>query len=81
MDVDVVVVTAIDPLAEFEPITLPSPAEIPPMFIPKPLVSIPINTFDGPVAVGTAETEILATVFPVITDAGMALVVVNNIPW
>ena len=30
---------------------------------------------------GTADTDILAIVFPVITEAGIALVVVSNIPW
>jgi hypothetical protein len=77
---DVVVVIAIDPLTVFEPIMFPFPGNGPPILIPEPLVSIPINTFADAATVGTAATDISVIVFPVITEPGKAPVVVNNIP-
>ena len=79
--VDVVeVLIIIDPLFALEPIIFPSDDELPPMFIPEPFVSIPVKTFKL-ADVGTEETVIAATVFTLISEAGVALVVVNNIPW
>ncbi len=81
VDVLVVVVMATEPLAVFEPMVFPSPDKIPPILIPEPLVSIPIKTLADEAAVGTAETDMLAMVFPVIRETGKALAVVNKIPW
>ena len=77
---DDAVVTAIDPLLPAEPIVFPSPEELPPIVIPEPFVSIPIKASE-PAAVGTEETDIAAITFPLMLEAGVALVVVNNIPW
>ena len=77
----VVVVTVMDPLSVFDPIIFPSPVTIPPMFMPEPLVSIPIKTFAAVDEVGTAETDMEAIVLVSISETGIALVVVNNIPW
>ena len=75
----VVVVTAIEPLAVLDPTTLPSAVKRPPMFVAKPLVSMPIKTLDVP-ASGTDDTAILAILFPLIMETGVAAVVVVNIP-
>ena len=75
------VVTEIDPLVVFVPIMFPSPVLLPPMFMPEPLVSNPIKTLAAVVEVGTADTEMPATVLPFILDAGVALLVVSNMPW
>ena len=74
------VVIIIEPLLPAEPIRLPSPAVLPPMFIPVPFVSMPVNAIE-PADVGIEETDMAATVLPLIFETGKALVVVNNIPW
>ena len=79
--VDVVeVVMMMDPLLLFDPMVFPSPASVPPIYIPDPLVCIPVKTAEL-AAVGTEETEIEAIVLPRIYDAGEELLVVNKMPW
>ena len=74
------VLTTILALPVTAPMVLPSAGLIPPIFIPAPLVSIPVNTGE-PAAEGTEETEIPAIVLPLIFDSGEALPVLNKIPW
>ena len=76
----VAVIMLIAPLLLTLPTTLPSPAMAPPIFMPSPLVSMPVNTRE-PGAVGLEETDMPAMVFPLMLDAGVPLVVVNKIPW
>ncbi len=77
----VLVVILIEPATVVEPIVFSSPASVPPTVIPEPRVSIPKNTGCITVALfGEAVTLIAATVFPLITDAGVALDVVRLIP-
>ena len=76
--VDVVII--IEPLLPDEPILLPSPGTLPPIFIPAPFVSIPVNAME-PANVGIEERDMAATVLPLIFETGEAPVVVNNIPW
>jgi hypothetical protein len=79
--VDVVaVVTITEPLLAAVPTWFPSPSTLPPIFIPEPLVSIPIKAFEL-AAVGAEERDMPATVLPLIFETGKALFVVNKIPW
>lgn len=80
VDEVVAVLTIIELLVAEAPMIFPSPAKLPPMLIPDPLVSMPVNTLDA-AAVGIAVIEIAATVFPLMVDGGEALEVVNEIPW
>ena len=72
-----VVVIVIELLTVVEPTRFPSPANGPPILIPDPNVSIPMNTLDALDAVGTQEILIAAIVFPLMNVAGVALVVVT----
>jgi len=73
------VVIDIDPFDVLEPMVLPSPGLLPPIVMPEPLVSMPVNVFEE-AAVGTEDRLIEAIVFPLITDAGKPAVVVNCMP-
>ena len=75
--VEVVMIT--EALSPAEPIRFPSPATLPPIFIPPPFVSMPINA-TALADVGTEEIANEATIFPLIFETGEALVVVNDIP-
>ena len=76
--VEVVITT--EPLLPAEPIIFPSPAAVPPIFIPAPFVSIPMKAKE-PADVGIEKSDIAATVLPLIFETGKALLVGNNIPW
>ena len=75
--VEVVITTKL--LTPSAPTIFPFPVELPPIFIPDPLVSIPVNTCEAG-EVGMEEIEIAFTIFPFMFETGELLVVVKSIP-